>query len=376
MRFKCPDDAVRTWAKGIKVRLALDLIPAQANVRREKKESGIELELRMSGMVQPGAATVTLSPAIWILCASKYTYELNSKSPMMGPEVVRKLEHANPVSCDVKILADATNPIEGCLLPNSTGIWFAEGVIATRKIELSATLCKFSLVLSSIRGRLGTNILPLLQAEETSGAWVVHGDQLYGLIVAVYKREPYAHMIPSNQLYHDISKSFPVFVSATIDAPRQDIAPAPLKTGEFPGTSTRGVETAQSRSEAEGVPPSVGDSEVWKRTAEMLKAEREQLEARTTEQQREKMPSMPEKPTTSRPGDLESARGDVKSSVALDFGGAYREEGRYGRQLGSSAPSKSIRYSCPFRKRNPLRFNIRDYPLCATQPLKSIEDVW
>ena len=28
--------------------------------------------------------------------------------------------------------------------------------------------------------------------------------------------------------------------------------------------------------------------------------------------------------------------------------------------------ANSIRLSCPFRKRNPLRFNIRDHPTCAT----------
>ncbi len=39
-------------------------------------------------------------------------------------------------------------------------------------------------------------------------------------------------------------------------------------------------------------------------------------------------------------------------------------------KMESSAP-----LSCPYRKRNPLRFNIRDHASCATQPYKDISDL-
>jgi hypothetical protein len=32
-------------------------------------------------------------------------------------------------------------------------------------------------------------------------------------------------------------------------------------------------------------------------------------------------------------------------------------------------------YSCPFRKRNPARFNVRDYERCATSPFYSVSDI-
>ncbi|KAF7554411.1 hypothetical protein G7046_g6817 [Stylonectria norvegica] len=38
----------------------------------------------------------------------------------------------------------------------------------------------------------------------------------------------------------------------------------------------------------------------------------------------------------------------------------------------SKRPKSMTRYSCPYRKRNPLRFNVRDYQTCATQGFSSI----
>ncbi|KAH6615909.1 hypothetical protein B0J18DRAFT_292092 [Chaetomium sp. MPI-SDFR-AT-0129] len=95
----------------------------------------------------------------------------------------------------VQILASAADPVEGHLLPGETYIRFGKDNVQTRKIELSAPL-----------------------STGTSGAWVVRGDRLYGVIIAVYEREPYAHMITSERLYKDIEGSLPGFDAANRSA--------------------------------------------------------------------------------------------------------------------------------------------------------------
>lgn len=70
-KIPCPAKAARVWAEDIKERLSLDLVPAQEQVSRMKKNSAIELELRMSGAARPGETAITLTPTIWILCGSK-----------------------------------------------------------------------------------------------------------------------------------------------------------------------------------------------------------------------------------------------------------------------------------------------------------------
>lgn len=59
------------------------------------------------------------------------------------PEIVRQLlEYEDPDSGVVQILADAADPVEGHLLPDAFDIRFGEDNIQTRKIELSAPLCR------------------------------------------------------------------------------------------------------------------------------------------------------------------------------------------------------------------------------------------
>lgn len=41
-----------------------------------------------------------------------------------------------------------------------------------------------------------------------SGAWVVHGNGLLGMIVAIYDHEPYAHMLPMQKVFSDIQTTF------------------------------------------------------------------------------------------------------------------------------------------------------------------------
>ena len=55
------------------------------------------------------------------------------------------------------------------------------------------------------------------------------------------------------------------------------------------------------------------------------------------------------------------------------------EEGG-GASIGTTSPgtrkkSKVQQYPCPYRKRNPLRFNIREYEYCAKAPFKTFSDL-
>jgi len=64
----------------------------------------------------------------------------------------------------------------------------------------------------------------------------MRGDQLYGYIVTVYKWEPYTHMITAQQMYIDISKSFPGFILAGLDTIQNVLtlaaASLPSRTGQ------------------------------------------------------------------------------------------------------------------------------------------------
>ncbi|KAK4143441.1 uncharacterized protein C8A04DRAFT_28866 [Dichotomopilus funicola] len=403
-KIKCPEVATRTWDEDIKTRLSLDLIPVQECMSRKKKDSAVELDLRMSGTAQFGATTITLSPAIWILCGSqycrkkiqkevakltwlrvfnRYAIEIHRGAPILAtslpptsvfldnldlghpfplPSSISNnirlhihleddegsagsgcgrlccftLLHNNlepvqrfsrlggmldieaqqkitpfglttahgihqllvmaqarrdmslkdsqaesdsdsdsgnefeiesesapsegdgsdsesgddgtddlhlccgsdsllssalpPVSLPnrygkegtgvglfrqtvewfdrsrgpffniVQILANAADPIEGRLLPDETYIRFGKEYVQTRKIELSAPL-----------------------STGTSGAWVVREGCLHGVIIAVYEREPYAHMITSRRLYTDIAVSLPGFDAANTSANTDDL---------------------------------------------------------------------------------------------------------------------------------------------------------
>jgi hypothetical protein len=45
-------------------------------------------------------------------------------------------------------------------------------------------------------------------AKGSSGAWVVRGSDLLGVIVAVYDNEPYAHMLPIEQVFSGIRSAY------------------------------------------------------------------------------------------------------------------------------------------------------------------------
>jgi hypothetical protein len=65
-----------------------------------------------------------------------------------------------------------------------------------------------------------------------SGAWVICGGQLAGIIIAVYDNEPYAHMLPIGQVFSDIKAVLSGGISVpTIGLPGEIISHANLNPG-------------------------------------------------------------------------------------------------------------------------------------------------
>ncbi|KAL2265107.1 hypothetical protein VTJ83DRAFT_6207 [Remersonia thermophila] len=66
--------------------------------------------------------------------------------------------------------------------------------------------------------------------------------------------------------------------------------------------------------------------------------------------------------------------GDGGDENADSAGGSGDGNGGSKRRKASSAQAQppGIRYSCPFRKRNPLRFNVRDFQICAVQDFSDL----
>lgn len=107
----------------------------------------------------------------------------------------------------VEILVDDERPEHGFLLPQASGIYIRGIMLETRKVELHAPLGRKSItwVCVLVQVKLTTTIT----ARGTSGAWVVQGDKLRGMIIAVYDDEPFAHMIAIEKLFPDILESYP-----------------------------------------------------------------------------------------------------------------------------------------------------------------------
>jgi len=64
-------------------------------------------------------------------------------------------------------------------------------------------------------------------------------------------------------------------------------------------------------------------------------------------------------------------KADGGSDDGSGLGGGRDKQGNDGRDLSPAAQAYSTKgaitnFSCPYRKRNPLRFNVRDYYVCAT----------
>ncbi|SCO84736.1 uncharacterized protein FRV6_08863 [Fusarium oxysporum] len=101
------------------------------------------------------------------------------------------VETYSPEQCmkagPVDILMDDERPGRGFLLPQASGIYVRDIMLETRKVELDKPL-----------------------ARGTSGAWVVQGDRLRGMIIAACDGEPFAHMIAVEKLVPDILQSYPL----------------------------------------------------------------------------------------------------------------------------------------------------------------------
>ncbi|KAK1751331.1 hypothetical protein QBC47DRAFT_80983 [Echria macrotheca] len=199
------------------------------------------------------------------------TYGTVMKASISPTEIVDRLPiHSDLDPGEVRILVNPVDSVAGFMLRNTSDIISGSGSIQTRKIELSAPLAK-----------------------GTSGAWVVGGNQLYGVIIAVYEREPYAHMVTAKKACADIVESLPGFTSAAL--------PFAHNTA---GIFKRPISSQE-------IVPKPREGRIPKNIFEYDKL-----------------------------GDFEDKR-----------------------------------LSCPFRKRNPVRFNVRDHQNCAVQSFPDISQL-
>lgn len=73
-----------------------------------------------------------------------------------------------------------------------------------------------------------------------SGVWVLQQLRLIGIIVAVYEREPYAHMLQISQIVCDIKNS--VCLPARASSPDLEVELPKTSTGELLSASKKDSE--------------------------------------------------------------------------------------------------------------------------------------
>jgi tetratricopeptide (TPR) repeat protein len=95
------------------------------------------------------------------------------------------------------ILCSRTDIRSGQLLPGEHAFLSRNAIYSTKKVELEKPLGMYASIINPNRAND--------QSEQgSSGAWVVCGTKLIGMIIAVYENEPYAHMIEVNTIFSDI----------------------------------------------------------------------------------------------------------------------------------------------------------------------------
>lgn len=105
-------------------------------------------------------------------------------------------------SGNVSIILSELETRSGFLLQRSALFMDRSGIFETRKIHTEEKLgtcstCHMMNMLTDDRTGKGS-----------SGAWVVRGSDLLGVIVAVYDNEPYAHMLPIEQVFSAIRSAY------------------------------------------------------------------------------------------------------------------------------------------------------------------------
>jgi hypothetical protein len=98
----------------------------------------------------------------------------------------------------VSIIRTFSDVRRGHLLSGDHAILDKGAIFSTKKIELDCALGMFT---ASDQRTFDANGIP---ERGSSGAWVVQGSSLLGIIIAVYDNEPYAHMLDITNVFHDI----------------------------------------------------------------------------------------------------------------------------------------------------------------------------
>jgi hypothetical protein len=98
----------------------------------------------------------------------------------------------------VSIIRTFSDVRRGHLLSGDHVILDKGAIFSTKKIELDCALGMFT---ASYQRTLDANEIP---EPGSSGAWVVQGSSLLGIIIAVYDNEPYAHMLDITNVFQDI----------------------------------------------------------------------------------------------------------------------------------------------------------------------------
>ncbi|KAH6987098.1 hypothetical protein EDB80DRAFT_731349 [Ilyonectria destructans] len=127
------------------------------------------------------------------LNTAKNTYAMHSNQDS-SPTWVRHFPHnEGMMSGPVKVLVDDDQPENGFILPQSSSISVQGITVETQKVELREPL-----------------------ARGTSGSWVVRGETLCGMIIAIYDHEPFAQLITAEKLCMDIKGSYRHLVDVSL----------------------------------------------------------------------------------------------------------------------------------------------------------------
>lgn len=122
----------------------------------------------------------------------------------VSKELVYISEEEVQYTLPVAILLGPQQTAEGTLLPGKFHFSMCGKPVETTRVRLSKDLGLFSQL-----KLLKVILLTMTAAMGSSGSWVVHGQTLYGMIMAVHPNECLALMVPARKMLSDIRVMFP-----------------------------------------------------------------------------------------------------------------------------------------------------------------------
>lgn len=106
--------------------------------------------------------------------------------------------------------------------------------------------------ISSCGTHIALSIILTIVGPGASGTWVVDGNALLGIIIAVYDNEPYAHMIPIASIFSGIQDMFSkhskhpevhILKAECIEKRRQELPRTSQPRASFPNVETTSLES-------------------------------------------------------------------------------------------------------------------------------------